>query len=58
VRYRGPDGVLRSAPETFPRKGDAEAYLRLLEVRLSRSEWADPQRARVRLDVYAEQWIA
>jgi len=57
VRYPGPDGVMRSAPETFARKTDAERYLTLVEAQLTRSEWIDPDRGKVRLQDYAEQWI-
>jgi integrase len=58
VRYRGPDGQLRAAPETFARKSDADRFLRLIEMRMSQGEWSDPNRARVLLDDYATQWIA
>ena len=58
VRYRGPDGQLRSAPETFARKSEADRYLRLIEMRISQGEWSDPIRARVLLDDYATLWIA
>ena len=58
VRYRGPDGLLRPAPETFVRKSDADRYLRLIESRMSQGEWSDPNRARVLVDDYATLWIA
>ena len=58
VRYRGPDGQLRPAPETFVRKSDADRYLRLIESRMSQGEWSDPNRARVLVDDYATSWIA
>src|SRR5665811_437517 len=58
VRYRGPDNQLRSAPETFARKSEADRYLRLIEMRISQGEWSDPIRARVLLDDYATLWIA
>lgn len=58
VRYRGPDGQLRPAPETFARKSDAERSLRLIESRMSQGEWSDPNRARVLVDDYATLWIA
>ena len=57
VRYPGPDGVLRSAPETFARKPEAERYLVLVEAQIARHEWIDPDRAKVRLQEYAERWI-
>ncbi len=57
ARYPGPDGQLRSAPETFARKKDAERYLSLVEAAMARGEWTDPARARIRLQDYAERWI-
>ncbi|HYU02896.1 MAG TPA: N-terminal phage integrase SAM-like domain-containing protein, partial [Jatrophihabitantaceae bacterium] len=57
VRYPGPDGRLRSAPETFARKRDAERYLTLIESAMAKGEWTDRVRARVRLQDYAERWI-
>jgi hypothetical protein len=58
ARYRGPDGMMRSAPETFARKADAERYLSLVEAQMTRGEWADPARGKVRLRDYAESWIS
>jgi integrase len=57
VRYPGPDGVLRSAPQTFATKADAQKYLALAEVQIMRNEWSDPARAKVRLSDYAQRWI-
>lgn len=57
VRYRGPDGRMRSAPRTFARKAEAERYLSLIETQLTQGEWTDPARAKVHLRDYAEQWI-
>ena len=58
VRYPGPDGRVRSHPETFARKGDASRMLMVLEGQLAQGAWADPERARIRLADYAEAWIA
>lgn len=57
ARYPGPDGRLRSAPETFERKRDAERYLILVEAAMAKGEWTDPVRAQVRLQDYAARWI-
>jgi len=57
VRYLGPDGRMRSAPETFARRADAEKYLTLVEAQLTRGDWSDPDRGKVRLADYAEDWI-
>src|SRR5204863_56301 len=58
VRYPGPDGLTRAAPETFARKSDAERYLTLVEAQIARHEWTDPERAKVPLGDYADRWIA
>ena len=58
VRYLGPDGLPRSAPDTFARKSDADRYLSLIESQVSRGEWIDPERGKVIVKDYAERWIA
>jgi len=57
VRYRGLDGLMRSAPETFARKSEAERYLTLIESQMIRGEWIDPDRAKISVTDYAERWI-
>jgi integrase len=57
VRYPGPDGRLRSHPQTFDRKGDAERTLSLIEAQIVAGEWTDPQRGKTRLADYARDWI-
>jgi integrase len=57
VRYRGLDGRMRSHPETFARKGDADRVVSLLEAQLVAGEWTDPRRGRVNLGEYARVWI-
>src|SRR4051794_31089212 len=57
ARYPGPDGRLRSAPNTFARKSEAERYLTLVEAQLVRGEWIDPERGTVLLSAYADRWI-
>jgi integrase len=49
---------MRSAPETFARKAEAQRYLTLVESQIARGEWTDPERAKVTLGDYAERWIA
>lgn len=58
VRYPGTDGRLRSAPNTFARKSDAQRYLALVEAQLMKGEWIDPDRGKVTVQEYAERWIA
>jgi integrase len=57
ARFRGPDGRLRSAPDTFARKSDAERYLTLVEAAMARQEWVDPRRSNVLLRDYTTRWI-
>lgn len=57
ARYLGPDGRMRSAPETFARRSDAERYLMLIEAQLARGDWTDPERSRILLRDYAQTWI-
>jgi hypothetical protein len=57
VRYPGPDGILRSAPHTFAREGDAQQYLTLVEGQIIRKEWVDLERGKVKLEDYARRWI-
>jgi integrase len=57
VRYRGPDGRLRSLPRTFEAKRDAERTLSMIETQLVQDDWTDPKRGTVKLVGYAERWI-
>ncbi|MEU8278258.1 tyrosine-type recombinase/integrase [Microbispora bryophytorum] len=58
IRYPGPDGQIRSGAETYERKGDAERALSLVEAQIIRGEWTDPDRGKVKLRDYAENWIS
>ncbi len=55
--YLGPDGLRRNAPETFPTKSDANAWLSTVEADLLRGEWVDPLLGKVALKEYGERWI-
>lgn len=57
ARYPGPDGRLKSAPQTFATKREAEQWLTLAESRMIRGDWIDPQRSAVPFGAYAEKWI-
>lgn len=57
ARYLGPDGLRRTAPHTFDTKTAAARWLRLTESELTRGEWTDPEKARVTVEQYADQWI-
>lgn len=58
ARYRGPDGMLRSAPSTFTRKGDAARWLALTQAELLGGGWIDPDAGRVSFPDYAAAWIS
>jgi integrase len=57
IRYPGPDGRMRTGPETYERKGDAERALVLIEAQMASGDWTDPERAKVKLSDYASAWI-
>ncbi|MGK4596578.1 tyrosine-type recombinase/integrase [Amycolatopsis sp. w19] len=57
ARYPGPDGQMRNAPTTFASKRAAEQWLSVTETQIIKGEWIDPERAKVTLGNYADQWI-
>jgi integrase len=57
VRYRGPDGLRRSAPRTFERKSDAARWLSLKDAEISMGEWIAPELSRQKFREYAEAWM-
>jgi len=57
ARYLGPDGLSRSAPETFPDKTSATRWLTLKQAELIRGDWTDPDLGRVPVVDYAASWI-
>ena len=57
IRYPGPDGRIRTGPETYERKGDADRALVLIEAQISAGDWTDPERGKVKLADYAATWI-
>jgi integrase len=58
IRYPGPDGRMRTGPETYERKSDADKALVLIEAQMASGEWSDPDRGKVKLADYAATWIA
>ncbi len=58
VRYTGPDGIRRAAPDTFRTKRDAEQWMSITESELVRGDWADPLRGSELLADFGERWIA
>ena len=49
IRYPGPDGRMRTGPDTYERKSDAERALTLIEAAMMAGEWTDPERGKVKL---------
>jgi len=57
IPYPGPDGRIRTGPETYERKGDADRALVLVESDMRTGQWTDPERGKVKLADYAATWI-
>jgi hypothetical protein len=57
VRYPGPDGRIRTAPETYERKSDADKALVMVEAQMTSGTWTDPERGKTKLGDYAATWI-
>jgi integrase len=57
VRYPGPDGRLRTAPETFERKRDAELWLSRKEAEIAKGDWVNPDGGKVTVAAYSEAWV-
>lgn len=57
ARYPGPDGQMRNAPMMFASKRTAEQWLSVTETQIIKGEWIDPEKAKVTLGNYADQWI-
>ncbi|TWP51238.1 site-specific integrase [Lentzea tibetensis] len=58
ARYPGPDGLLRTAEETFETQTAADEHLVDIEAEMRRKEWIDPDAGKVSLKEYAERWIS
>lgn len=57
ARYRGPDGQMRAAPQTFLREREADQWLSVVESELLRGEWIDPWLSAVTLADFGRRWI-
>ncbi|MEU5884426.1 tyrosine-type recombinase/integrase [Spirillospora sp. NPDC047279] len=57
ARYRGPDGLMHAAPNTFDSSTDAEVWLVLKEAEIRRGEWLNPELGKVTFLEYATQWV-
>lgn len=58
VRYTGPDGLRRTAPQTFSTKTLARRWLALVEADIVRGVWRDPEAGTELLRSYAARWVA
>jgi Phage integrase, N-terminal SAM-like domain len=56
--YLAPDGRRHFAPHRFKRQRDADRWLAQVEALMIAGDWTDPERAKVSLGDYAEQWIS
>jgi hypothetical protein len=57
IRYPGPDGRMRTGPETYERKSDADRALVMVEARTRSGDWTDPECGKVKLGDYGSTWI-
>lgn len=57
ARYRGPDGAEHTAPLTFERKGDADAWLATHQADLVRGTWRDPDAGAITVADYLADWL-
>lgn len=57
VRYKGPDGLDRPAPETFARKREALAWLVRKEAEILAGDWFDPDAGQVPFQEFATAWV-
>jgi integrase len=58
ARYRGADGIQRTAPMTFATERQAERWLTVTESQIIRGDWTQPEAAEITLNAYARRWIA
>ncbi len=58
AHYKGADGKLHPAPNTFRTKGMAEQWLAGIEADLMRGNWSPPQRSKETVALWAERWMA
>ena len=58
VRYTGPDGMRRTAPQTFATRTLARRWLALTEADIVRGVWRNPGTGIEPLKNYAARWVA
>ena len=57
ARYTGPDGRMRSAPETFASRADADRWLTVIRADMLRGNWTAPEHSNVTLSDYTTGWL-
>lgn len=57
VRYIGPDGIERPAPETFTTKTEAGQWLSKTEAEILNDDWINPDAGKILLRDYGATWI-
>ncbi len=55
--YLGPDGRRHFAPHRFKRERDADQWLVKVEALMVAGDWTNPEKAKVKLREYVDQWI-
>ncbi|GAA0742420.1 site-specific integrase [Dactylosporangium roseum] len=58
ARYLGPDGIERTAPNTFDTEKLAKDWLTVTEAEIIRGDWTAPEAGEVKLGDYGARWIA
>jgi integrase len=58
ARYIGPDGLERTAPNTFATEPAAAKWLTLIEADIIKGEWEPPEATEVKLVDFGTRWIA
>jgi hypothetical protein len=48
---------MRTGPETYERRSDADRALVMIEAQIRSGEWTDPERGKVKLADYGSAWI-
>ena len=48
---------MRTGPETYERKSDADKALVIIEAQMASGSWTDPERGKIKLGDYAATWI-
>lgn len=57
ARYRGPDGIERTAPVTFTTRTDADTWLATTQADIARDHWRAPERGDQLLADYFAAWL-